>query len=63
LFDAIDYEVLILQGAVTLLNYLFVVTKYTPPCRRSKVVYVKQNRRYKYSNEQRINRLVMLDSD
>ena len=41
------------QGAVTALNSLSVITKYTLPCCRANYVcYVKQNRRSKHSNEQ-----------
>jgi len=40
-------------GAVTSLTSVFVVIKYTPPCcRASYVWYLKQTRRFKYTNEQ-----------
>ena len=39
--------------ALVSLNSASMVTKYTPPCSRSScTMYVKQNRRFKYSNKQ-----------
>jgi len=56
--DYIEIEVrrrhlLFTTGAVASQNSLPMVTKYTPPCCRSRYVCdVKQNRRSKYNSEQ-----------
>jgi len=41
------------SAVLTSLNFLSLITKYTPPCCRAGYIWcVKQNRRSRYSNEQ-----------